>query len=52
MTTKETNKIIAILNELDGDHVLRLLTDYHGLQLIDDGFKEFLVYEGILPENG
>lgn len=38
------------LCELSGEEVARLLTDYHGLQLLDEGFREFLGDEGILPE--
>ncbi len=38
------------LCELDGETVARLLTDYHGLQLLDDGFYEFLIDEGYLDE--
>ena len=30
------------LCELSGEEVANLLTDYHGLQLLDEGFKEFL----------
>jgi hypothetical protein len=34
----------------DGETVLRLLTDYHGMQLLDEGFLEHLVDEGYLEE--
>jgi hypothetical protein len=36
------------LCELSGEEVLNLITDYHGLQLLDKGFKEFLEDEGVL----
>lgn len=36
------------LCELGGEEVLNLITDYHGLQLLDKGFKEFLEDEGVL----
>lgn len=36
------------LCELDGETVARLFTDYHGNQLLDDGFREFLQEEGYL----
>jgi hypothetical protein len=37
-----------ILCELDGETVARLFTDYHGNQLLDDGFREFLQDEGYM----
>lgn len=37
-----------MLCELDGETVARLFTDYHGNQLLDDGFREFLQDEGYL----
>lgn len=39
------------LSEMTGEEVLRHLTNYHGLQLLDDGFREHLVDEGVIPEN-
>jgi hypothetical protein len=39
-----------ILCELDGETVARLFTDYHGTQLLDNGFREFLQDEGYLEE--
>ena len=36
------------LSCLSGEEVERLLTDWHGLQLFDRGFYEFLVQEGVL----
>ena len=39
------------LCELDGETVARLLTDYHGTQLLSDGFREHLQEEGYLEED-
>ena len=33
-------------NNLSGEEVLQLFTNYHGLQLLDDGFMEFIADEG------
>ena len=38
------------LCELSGEEVARLFTDYHGNQLLDDGFRTFLGEEGVMPE--
>jgi hypothetical protein len=38
------------LCELTGEQVYDLFTQYHGLQLIDEGFYQHLVDEGVLPE--
>ena len=38
------------LCELPGEEVARLFTDYHGNQLLDDGFRAFLGEEGVMPE--
>lgn len=40
--------IWEILCQLDGSEVLSLLTDYHGTQLLDEGFYEFLKDEGVM----
>lgn len=39
------------LCELDGETVAGLFTDYHGTQLLSDGFREHLQEEGYLGEN-
>lgn len=44
--TKIQRRIYAALTRLGGEEVARLLTDYHGAQLLDEGFGEFLVDEG------
>jgi hypothetical protein len=36
------------LCELTGAQVYRLFTQYHGLQLLDEGFYQHLVEEGVL----
>lgn len=36
---------------LTGEDVLRLFTDWLGLQVLDDGFYEHLQDEGILPDD-
>ena len=45
---KHQREIWDALCELSGEEVLNLLTDYHGLQLLDYGFKEFLEDEEVL----
>lgn len=42
--------IWELLCDLDGETVARLLTDWHGMQLLDDGFYGFLIDEGYLDE--
>lgn len=44
--TQLQRRIYAILARLSGEEVARLLTDYHGTQLLDEGFGDFLVDEG------
>ena len=44
--TQIQRRIFATLSRLGGEEVARLLTDYHGNQLLDEGFGEFLVDEG------
>ena len=48
MLDKHQREIWDALCELSGEEVLNLLTDYHGLQLLDYGFKEFLEDEEVL----
>lgn len=38
------------LCELSGEEVARMFTDYHGNQLLDDGFRTYLGEEGVMPE--
>ena len=50
MTDQQT-KMWDTLAELDGEEVLRVLTDWHGLQILDDGFFGHLVDEGYIEES-
>jgi hypothetical protein len=45
--TQIQRRIFAILSRLGGEEVARLLTDYHGTQLLDGCFGDFLVEEGV-----
>ena len=45
---KHQREIWDALCELSGEEVLNLITDYHGLHLLDHGFKEFLEDEGVM----
>lgn len=42
--------IYNTLCECSGEEVARLITDYHGMCLLDQGFYKFLINEGYLPE--
>jgi hypothetical protein len=48
--TAVQDKIWDALAELSGEDVLRYFTNYHGTQLLDDGFAEHLIDEGVLEE--
>jgi hypothetical protein len=48
MLDKHQREMWEELSKLSGEQVLNLFTDYHGLQLLDYGFKEFLEDEGVL----
>lgn len=39
-----------LLVELSGETVAQLMTDYHGTQLLDEGFRQHLIDEGYLEE--
>lgn len=41
-------KIWDTLCKLSGEEVVNLLTDWHGLQILDDDFKGFLEDEGVM----
>ena len=43
-------KMWGVLRELSSEEVARLFTDYHGMCLLDCGFREFLRDEGIMDE--
>jgi hypothetical protein len=48
MLDKTQLEIWNALCELSGEEVLNLLTDWHGTQLLDEKFKEFLEDEGVM----
>ena len=39
---KNQEQIWDVLCEFDGETVARLFLDYHGTQLLDEGFREHL----------
>ena len=45
---KTQSEIWDALCKLSGEEVANLFTDWHGLQLLDEGFKEFLEDEGVM----
>ncbi len=45
---KKQNEIWNKLCELSGEDVASLFTDYHGVQLLSEGFWEYLQNEGYL----
>ena len=45
---KNQEQIWDTLCELDGETVARLFLDYHGMQILDEGFREHLQDEGVL----
>lgn len=45
--TQIQRRVYAILTRLSGEKVAQLLMDYHGNQLLDEGFGDFLVDEGV-----
>jgi hypothetical protein len=49
--TENQNVMWDLLCTLTGEQVARLLTDWHGLQLLDDGLMEHLKAEGYLEED-
>ena len=40
-------KVLELLSLMSGEAVAKVLTGYHGLQLIDEGFARHLVEEGV-----
>ena len=50
LTTTQENLLIDVLDGLNGDQVRQLFTDYHGCQLLTDGFAKHLVEEGVATE--
>jgi hypothetical protein len=50
--TERQEKVWDTLVSLDGEILLRAITDYHGMRVLDDGFAEFLVDGGLMePED-
>lgn len=50
LTTTQENLLIDVLDGLDGAQVRQLFTDYHGCQLLTEGFAKHLVAEGVATE--
>ena len=50
LTTTQENLLIDVLDGLDGAQVRQLFTDYHGCQLLTEGFAKHLVEEGVATE--
>ena len=48
MLDRHQKEVWDALCKLSGEEVLNLMTDWHGLQLLDKGFKEFLEDEGVM----
>lgn len=48
--TEKQSKMWDLLCEQNAETVLNLLTDWHGLQLLDDGFYGHLVEEGYIED--
>lgn len=46
--TKQQEFLWALFSTLTGEEVARLLTDYHGMQLVDDGLLSHVKAEGYL----
>ena len=45
--TQIQSRIYAVLTRLGGEKVAQLMLDYHGTQLLDGGFGDFRVDEGV-----
>lgn len=50
MTTKQEKMYHALL-ELTTEEVVDVLLDWHGEQLLDDGFMQHLIGEGFLTDD-
>jgi hypothetical protein len=48
--TEQQEQMWDVLVALDGETLLQAITDYHGLQILDDGFAEFLVDDGLMEQ--
>ncbi|MDR1315702.1 MAG: hypothetical protein LBK13_02410 [Spirochaetales bacterium] len=45
-------EIWDVLVSLDSKTLLQVITDYHGMQILDDGFAGFLADEGLMEQAG
>lgn len=50
MLTDMQTEMWNTLTWLSGEEVLRLITDWHGTALLDDGFRQFLIDEGVMTD--
>ncbi len=48
MTQERENEFYEQLEQLTGEQVLQAFTNWHGMQLLTDGFLEFCVGEGYI----
>lgn len=48
--TEKQEKMWDVLVGLEGEDVARLFTDWHGTQLLSDGFYEHMIEEGYIEE--
>ena len=48
---KRIDTIESALCVLTGEQVYALFTGWHGLQLLDEGFYQYLIDEGILEDD-
>jgi hypothetical protein len=48
--TEQQEKAWDVLVSLGSETMLQVLTDYHGLQLLDEGFLKHLADEGYIEE--
>jgi len=46
------DKMWDALMECDTEMVMMAFTNYHGMQLLNDGFYKFLIEEGIMEGDG
>ena len=50
MTQEKQEKLWEVLSELTGEQVLRLFIQWHGTQLLTDGFLSHVIAEGYMEE--
>jgi hypothetical protein len=49
--SEKQEKMYDVLIEMSSEEVIQLFTDYHGLQLLDDGFYDHMASEGIFEDD-